>query len=305
MNIKNAILSVAFVFCLVFAAAASDPVTQAEELFAQKKYDSALKAAITVKQMYPKTEWYLQALELTARIYEKQKQYDKSVEAYKEIFTSYPGTERAEEAYFSIGRIRSSRGEAALAVKSYELYLKNYPHGEYRVMALFDAGGLNRELGRDGEALRNYGEILKYYPGDVWFYSWSAIYSGHIYMKRRDFDRAIENYQRVIKTDENMVLYTLSALNRAQAFMEKDDCTTARAIFNEILRTPGGYLQEEALYGLGKANYKLGEYDLAKEIYISLLQMFPDTVWRPNVEKGLKLMDKKIESPKNKKDRDL
>jgi tetratricopeptide (TPR) repeat protein len=283
----------------------TDPMIRTQQLTAKGRYDDALKLLITVRQKFPDTDWANRSYLLSAGIYEKMKRNDDAVAEYKNIIQKFPASENAEEAYFAIARIKESQDNDSQAIKAFAQYLKNYPKGGHAVMALFDIATLFKQEGRHDDALKYFSEILRNYPDEKWFYSWSAIYSGHIYAARKNYDKAIESYQMVINSKDNTFLYTLSELHRAQAYMGKKEYATAKALFHDILKA-NKYFQEEALYGMGKAHYKLGEYDMAKEVYVSLLEMFPDTVWRANVEKGMKLMDKKLDKQrKEESDDDL
>ena len=301
---KYIIIFLVFQFVLISFSFAADPFAEAKKLSDKGRYADAIKLYMDIKQRYPGSDWVPQCIMQMARTYEKMKKYDDAVAEYKNIIEKYPTLNQAEEAYFVIARIRTSQNLFQPAIRAYELYIKNYPKGDYTVMAYFNAASLYKDTGKTTEALKYFGEILKDYTNQTWFYSWAAIYSGDIYVGRRDFDAAIESYQRVIRSDKNKVLYALALLHRAQACMEKNDFITAKAVFNALLRS-NNFFQEEALYGLGKSHYKLGEYELAREVYTSLLQMFPDTVWRKNAEKGLKLMDKRISKQRTEPDDDL
>jgi len=307
MKIKRLLFAAAVIFATGMGAAlwaVEDPFLNANDLVKSGKYEAAIKLVIHVKQLYPDSDWYPKCIIMTARIYEKMKKYNDALAEYKSLIDKFPKNPLTEEAYFSSAGIRSFLNQQDSAVKAYDLYIKNYPDGKYCVIALFDTAAIYRESGQEDEALKYLGKILSYYPDDKWFYSWASIYTGDILVKRKDYDRAIEAYQRVIKSPDNSTLYSLSLLHRAQAMMEKNDFISAKAAFKEILKMNNGF-QEEALYGMGKAHYKLGEYDMAKEIYISLLDLFPDTVWRKNVEKGLKIIGGKLDKQRSEAGDDL
>ncbi|MEI7542349.1 MAG: tetratricopeptide repeat protein [bacterium] len=281
-----------------------DPFTEAKTLSEKGKYAEAIKVYMRVKQLYPDTEWVPRSILQVALNYEKMNKYDDAIAEYKTLIEKYSTLHVAEEAYFAIGRIRTTQNMAVQAVKAYELYLRNYPKGEFAVMAYFNEAAIYKQTGNKDEALRCFNEILNNYQNELWFHSWAAIYSGDIYSGRKDYDRAIAKYQKVTDSDKNKVLYSLSLLHLAQANMEKNDFISAKNAFNELTHKDN-FFQEEALYGLGKSYYKLGEYKLAKDVYTSLLQMFPETIWRKNVEKGLKLMDKKINKQRTEANEEL
>ena len=272
----------------------SDPMIRTRQLIAKNRYDEALKLLMIVRQKFPGSDWSKQSYMLSASIYEKLKKNDDAIAEYKNVIQKYPDSTSAEESYFAVARLKESQDNDFQAIKAFEQYLKNYPKGSYTVMAIFNIASLYKNEGRHDDALKYFSLILRDYPDEKWFHSWSAIYSGDIYLARRDYNNAVESYQRVVKSKDNTFLYTLADLHRGQAYMAKKEYAAAIGIFNAVLKA-NKYFQEEALYGLGKAHYRLGEYDMAREIYTSLLEMFPDTIWRPKVEKGLKLMDKKLE----------
>ena len=277
------------------AQASENPMDAANVLYRNGRYKEALGVYIKVKATYPGTDWESMSYLMTARCYEKTKDTDDALHEYRAIIGKFPKASIAEEAYFAVARIRAEKGLSAEAISAYRSYLKNYPMGGFRPMALFNIALLFRDKGDDKSALDSFALILKDYPSEQWFYSWSAIYSGHIYMAKKDYDDAIDSYQRVINRADNKFLYNLSSLFRAQAFMEKKDYSTSVAIFQKLLQE-NNYFAEEALYGMGKAHYKAAEFDLAKESFETMLQLFPDTAWKKDVNEKLKTIEKRIKT---------
>jgi tetratricopeptide (TPR) repeat protein len=276
-----------------------NPLEQADKFYSMEKYKEALGIYEKIIATYPGTDWASMAYLMSARAYEKMGKMDDADAEYKVIINKHAKSGIAEEAYFAIARIRSGKGKSAEALRAYDSYLKNYPAGEFRVMALFDVACIYKEKGNSSAALDKFGEILKNYPNEAWFYSWAAIYTGHIYYMKKDYDTAIESYQRVLNTKDNQMLYTLSCLHRGQACIEKRDYKTAENIFQNIIKTTQ-YFTEEALYGLARAEYDSSEFDLAKETLTSLVQLFPDTVWKADAERKLARIQKKLkEDAKN------
>jgi tetratricopeptide (TPR) repeat protein len=283
----------ALVFISFTVSASDTPLDQANKYFDMGRYNQAIPLYEKIKATYPGSDWELTARLMTARSYEKTGDIDGAMDEYSDIIKKHSATSIAEEAFFSMARLRALKGKTGEAIKYYDAYIKKYPMGQYRAMALFDIASLYKEKGEEANALNMYGQILKFFPDQVWFYSWAAIYTGHIYFKKKDLDRAIENYQRVINTKDNQMLYTLSCIHRGQAYTEKRDYKTAENIFQNIIKT-SGYFTEEALYGLARAEYDSGEYDMAKETLSSLIQLFPGTIWKADAEKKLAKIQKRL-----------
>ncbi len=297
---NNPFLILILLFMPFFAFASENPLAQADKFYAMEKYKEALEMYEKIKATYPGTDWAAMSYLMSARSYEKTGKTDSALEQYRAIIAKFGKSRIAEEAYFAVARLRAAKGRPKDAIKAYQLYNAAYPMGQYRVMALFNMASLYKEKGNSAAALAKYGELLKNFPNETWFYSWSAIYCGHIMYMKKDYNQAIEYYQMVINTENNKFLYTLASLHRGQAYIEKKDYKTAVSIFEKLLKK-STYFAEEALYGLGKAHYKANEFEMAKESLETLLQLFPETVWKGDVQKKIKTIEKRIKA-EGKKD---
>jgi len=287
--------AVALLLAVFLSAATSsgNPMEKADSLYKNGRYAEAAEICANIKAVYPDTDWAMMAFLMNARILEKTGKNDDAITEYRAIITRFPKSSVAEEAYFAVARIRAASGKESDAASAYRSYLKNYPNGEYGAMALFNLAMIYKRNNDDRNALAAFEEIMRKYSNEAWFYSWAAIYSGHIYSAKKDFDRAIESYQRVIKSRENTFLYSLSMLHRARAFMDKKDYKTSSALFQEIIKANNHFI-EEALYGLGQSQYLDTEFEQAKETFTTLLQLFPKTYWRENAQARLKVIEKRL-----------
>jgi len=283
-----------FLFSLIIA---EGPVEQANKYFKIGKYNEAIQIYSKVKEVYPDTDWARISVLMIAKSLEKLGKIEDAIDEYKVLITKHKNTDFAEEAFFAIARLRAAKGDTDNSIKAYESYLKSYPRGQFKSMALFNIASLYKEKKRYSEAIEKYNEILNNYPNEIWFYSWSAINIGHIYMIKDNYDAAFESYQRVLNVEDNKFLYTLSLLYKGQAFIEKGDYKTAVTIFQNILKTTT-YFSEEALYGLAKAYYKSNMLVMAKETLESLLQLYPNTIWKNEVNSKLKNIKKRLEKEK-------
>jgi tetratricopeptide (TPR) repeat protein len=286
---KSKVLSgiVIFLFFLITTLSSQDLIQQAENLYKNEKYDDVLKICLRVYQIYPKSDWELTAHKLAARVYEKRNQLEKAIDEYKKIITNFTDNLQVEEAYFSIARLRMLMNQDANALKAYEAYLQKFPDGKYNILAIFNMGLIYKTNGNFTSALNKFNEIIRYYNNDLWFYNWAAIYSGHIYAEKGDYDKAIEYYDRVVKRDKDNSMYSLALLYKGRVFIQKKDYKTAQMVFQQILKFSSAF-SEEAMIGLADAYYKAGEYELANEIYQSLIEIYPSTVWKNYVENELK-----------------
>lgn len=296
----NKLLSLIIALLLIpLVIFADDPFAQAEKLAADGKTTEAIQLFNKIKQTYPNSDWSLLACFNLAKLYEKTGKLDSAIAEYKKIITDYPKKTQAEEAFFQVARLRGIQKDRENAIKAYRAYLDKYPNGQYRVMALFNTASLLRDSGSEEQALKYYGDILNGYAGETWFYSWAAIYSGHINFGNKQYDKAISFYERVIKKEDNKSLYTLSNLYIGLSLMQKKDYEAAKGIFGTLLKT-SKYYSEEAMIGLASAYYKAGEYDMAKEVFDTFMQTFPGSVWVDYVKKRIKRTEAKLANPNDK-----
>ncbi len=291
-------------FIFSHPAYANDPIQQAAKFFKEKKYDKAAEVYSKVIKTYPNTDWELTSRFMTAKIHEAKGDTENAIEAYKHIVSKHKKSAYAEESYFSVAKLRSASNDNINAVKAYEAYLKAYPAGTFAPIAYFNAANINREAKDYAKALEYYSKILSLYPNDFFFYSWSAIYSGHIHFIKKEYETAADFYRRVINSDRNRFLHTLSSLYLGEALMEKKDYASAEIVFQNILKTTRQF-SEEALYGLARAQFESSKYDMAKETLETIAQLYPQSVWMKEVKDKLKVTEAKLREAKNKDAKEL
>jgi outer membrane protein assembly factor BamD (BamD/ComL family) len=294
--IKKYLLTLFLPFLFVFPLCADDLIVQAEKMAASGSVKEAIQLFNKIKQTYPDSDWSMKACLSLASLYEKQGKTENAVNEYKKVISDYSKKPQAEEAFFHIARLKAMQRDSEGAAAAYRSYLERYPQGAYKVMALFNIASLMRDANQEEKALKYYTEILNNYAGQTWFYSWAAIYSGHINFGMKQYDRAIGFYERVIKRDDNKSLYTLSNLYIGLALMQKKDYEAAKGVFATLLKS-SNYYSEEAMIGLGSAYYKAKEYDLSKEVFDTFLVTYPKSVWEDYVKKRLKRVEAKISNP--------
>ncbi|HPI03006.1 MAG TPA: tetratricopeptide repeat protein [Candidatus Goldiibacteriota bacterium] len=285
-NLKIPLLALLILFSFSCVLLAEDPFKSAEKLTAQGKYEEALKLYRTIRATYKGADWELQARQGIAKTYEKKGDLETACTEYKDIYTKYPGTNQAADAILSFARLKTALKDRNGALEAYKLYHNNFARGEYRSLAYFNMASIYREAGNPNAALKIYNEIINNYPEDIWIHGWAAVYSGDIYAAQKEYDKAIESYSKTIKTKENGFLAGLSELHKGQAFIEKKDFDSAEETFQTLLKNTNQFT-EEALIGLGRAQMGNGEPVLAKEVFQSVGDLFPDSVWKVYADKKI------------------
>ncbi|MEI7640673.1 MAG: tetratricopeptide repeat protein [bacterium] len=273
------------------AKVSEEPLAQAKKYFDMGRYEEAIKIYNMIKIKYPDSKWALDAQTMAAKTYEKQGHLQKAIDEYTDIINKNKESEKTEEVFFDIGRLLSDNQQIDRAINAYNLYTKRFPSGQFFVVAVFNMASLQKEKEDTNAALKNYEIIMTDYPHESWFYNWSAIYSGHIYYKRKEYSKALGYYERVSTKADNKYLKTLATLYMGMVYMDTNKIAEAKNVFQTILKTTNIFT-EEALLGLGNAHYKAKEFEEASEVYQSLMDMYPDTNWKNDIERKLENITK-------------
>lgn len=276
---------------------ANDPFQQANLHLSKGEYEEALKIYRVIKKTYPNSDWEKKAYLSTASAFEKQGKLSDAIEEHLKIIKKYPGKSEAENALLSCARIKTILKDNNGALAFYKEYHNSFARGEQRSLAYFNMASIYRQSGNPNAALKVYNEIINNYPEDVWIHGWAAIYSGDIYAARKEYDKAVETYSKTIKSKENAFLAGLSELHKGQAFIEKKDYDNAEETFQKLLKQTNLFT-EEALIGLGRAQMESGEPALAKEVFQSVGDLFPASVWKVYADKKIAEIEELLKKKK-------
>ncbi|PKL91469.1 MAG: hypothetical protein CVV21_07745 [Candidatus Goldiibacteriota bacterium HGW-Goldbacteria-1] len=294
---KTVLLLTAVILSSAVLIWAEDPFVTAEKLSSAGKYEEAIKLYRTIRATYQGADWELKARAGIAKTYEKKGDLDTACNEYKDIYSKYPKTKSGEDALLSCARIKTILKDNNGALAFYKEYHNSFARGEQRSLAYFNMASIYRQSGNPNAALKVYNEIINNYPEDVWIHSWAAIYSGDIYAARKEYDKAVETYSKTIKSKENAFLAGLSELHKGQAFIEKKDYDNAEETFQKLLKQTSLFT-EEALIGLGRAQMESGEPALAKEVFQSVGDLFPASVWKVYADKKIAEIEELLKKKK-------
>jgi len=283
---------------LILAAAVSfaGPLDDAAKMIADKDYEDAEKQLVSIKHKFKGNDWEIKAMRMLAGMYEKKQDYPSALLEYGDIAKKFPQTDAAEESMIAIARIKTANNEKSSAIQAYSDYINKYPSGKLRVTALFNMAGLYRENNDYSKALNIYDSVIKFHSDETWFAAWSAIYAGHILRGKGEYDKAVQWYNRVPRSEGNEFMITLAEINAAQATLEKKDYKMAQEMFKLILKKRRHFI-EESLLGLGNAYADAGEAALARETFESLAVLYPKSQWAPAAEKKAKEMAELLKKP--------
>jgi len=145
------------------------------------------------------------------------------------------------------------------------------PNGSNRAGIYTDRGRAYYDKKDYDRAIADYDEALKINPNLVPAYNDRGV----AHHDRRDHDRAITNFNEAIRINPN---YALAYSNRGRAYHAKGDSDRAIADYNEALRINPSYVL--AYYNRGRAYHAKGDSDRAIADYDEAIRRNPELAKR-------------------------
>jgi tetratricopeptide (TPR) repeat protein len=137
------------------------------------------------------------------------------------------------------------------------------------------------------QKLKQLEEIIRDYPGTKAAQS-SWVTAGHLYYQKKDFSRAVSNYQAALNKGKFPPTFkTLLLSSLAYAYEQKGDLQQAAKTFSEITQRPENLLKEDSLLNLARIYQKMGKKAEAKTTYRTFLKSFPQSVYSNMVKEQL------------------
>lgn len=155
--------------------------------------------AVSSLQPYTKqkNDFAVQALFVTARIYEKQGNLTNADRVYTQIYESFSRSEYAEEAMFKSGEIFYTNKDYASALTRLNKYIYRYPDGKFSQAALFYSGDSAYGLGEIDKSIVLNKTLLQKYSDSVYAYAASKNLLSAYYEQ--------ENYRQALLTAREIV----------------------------------------------------------------------------------------------------
>lgn len=158
-------------------------------------YDKALE--ILKPYTTVKNDFTVQALFLSAKIYEKKSEPSKADEIYQKIYNDYSRTPQAEEAMYRAGEVFYSIADYVTALNRFNNYIYKFANGRFSDAALFFGGDCALRLGQNDKAIMFTNTMLQKYKDSIYTYGANknllAAYT------------AQENYSQALLVAKNLV----------------------------------------------------------------------------------------------------
>ena len=227
-------------------------------------------------------KWYLKAskgldpdisgesLYRSGLIYENRGDAPRTVLLFEKLFNQFKNNIHREEvgewivSYYEVS-------EQELALKNHlDRMLSEYPDTSKRTVYLYMRGNISYKEGKNSEALRYYQNILNVESEDTHIINETRYRIGYIYTLRKEFYRASDYFNEVVKTQPQDELYFRSLLSLGICYLNVKDIEKAEVKFIELTKSksPSSWTGDANFY-LGKIQMDNGSYKEAGEYFLA------------------------------------
>ena len=199
-------------------------------------------------------------------IYENEGQPDRTVLLFEKLFNQYKDSRYREETGDWIV-LHYEQNEQELALKNHlDRMMGEYPESPKRTVYLYMRGNIAYREGKYNEALRYYQNILNVERDDKLILDETRYRIGYIYTLRKEYYRATDYFQAVLKGGDKGEAYYRSLLSLGICYLNVKENDKAEERFLDVLKGDSVW-SEDARFYLGKIQMDKGHYEQAAKYY--------------------------------------
>ena len=159
------------------------------------------------------------------------------------------------------------------------LWRQHMTISEERAFALLGRGiTLYHQEEKTKEALQVFTRVIKDHPRTR-AAKMALLYRGRCYMLRRDYDRAIADFERFTKSSSEAFLRAIAFNAMGNSYLAKGKYQKAIDCFQQVLSLEQGWLKPYVLLQMGMCWEKLGNATKASTFYRDALKLSLATPW--------------------------
>ena len=222
---------------------------QSESLYQNANLPDAAIGFAAFQVKYPESKLADDAGFREGEVYFRQGEYRRAHEQLASVVKRWPEGNLAHEAAYWAGEAAFKDGNYPLAMRYYRIAYEHYPEGRIRDYAFFSIGFVLEKEEKYQEAFANYEEFLRLFPE-------SGLTSS-------------------VFTRKGACLYQLGEHEQSLTWLEG------------LTDSPDPENAAERLFLRAEANYKLGRFAAAEDLYKSFLTGYPDNKRAPQVQYSL------------------
>lgn len=230
-------------------------------------YKKAIENYKKVIKNYPKTKYVYDAVNGIQYCYIVQDKYKNAISFLSKFIASHKDLDFLDKIQFKKAEIYYNNSEYQLAINEFSKVIDNYPKSSLVPAAYYWMGKSEVFLKHPEKAI-NYFEIVRNISLNTEVGFNSVLEAGKIYRMQKDLESEIKLYDDVSSKLTNPKELSELNFNKAQAYIENNDISSAYKVLNEIIAIPDGSL----FYY--KAEIELGILELVKSNYENAINLF-------------------------------
>lgn len=280
-----------------------------EAFFEQEKFKEAIGAYEEALKAIEGKPWRSSARLNEGWSYLKIQEIDKALSLFENLVQS---ASVRDAALFGAAACHRARGDSEKAIAMLDELLKRPEESDWRNKAMLEKAELYSKLSKYGEAVKTYQKLLENplpsREGSLAHYGlgWALLRMGSaeeaisefqkvsqgapetelrvqalsrigdIYQDRRDFKRAVENYETVLKEYAFALEADYAAYQIAFSYLTAGEFQTAKSAYEAFLtKFPKSLYRFQARYDLGMAYFQTGDFAEAKSHFLQVKEAHP------------------------------
>lgn len=243
-----------------------------QALYRQEFFSEAIKKWSVILAKYRDSSLAPEANFQVARTYFGLGQYAPAFSSFRRITELYAGTPLAKEAMLMMGQCHYNAGDIPRAIDQYKAFMVKYPDDEKtgEVQELLQMAYYKQ--GKTGDDLK---ALVAQFPqskftADIYWELGAEAYN------RKDYDRALDYFQRLILDFPNSTQALQAYYYKADASFLKGDYASAVTNFkNFIVNYPQDALAKDSRFKLAVSYFSLKNYPEAAIAFSDFIEAHP------------------------------
>lgn len=230
--------------------------------FNMENYDKAIDNYEKVISQFPSSQYVFDAVTGIQYSYVAKGDPEKAVSFLDEFVSKNPSLIYTDQLMFKKGEIYYSLRQYDKAKKEYQSFTSAYPNSKLAADGYYWIGKSAQNLGQNEEAIFNFEKVFNGYKSSE-LASASIIEMGLIYRSSKNYDAAINVYNRGISELKKSSKVPEFQYNKGMTLLEKNNFQEAYSMFEEVVMYNPG-----TVFG-DKSKFELALIDIAAKRYAS------------------------------------
>lgn len=211
----------------------------------------------------------------------QKKYFRKSANLLSKFLKEYPDSIYREKAYFTLAEAlyRASKKDKRIipkAIEAFRIAIALFPESDQMPKARIRMGDLNLDQDLKLESIASYDSLVESYPKSKYVVA-ALLGKANVYLKRKEFNRAYNEFEKILLLYPTAKEVREARFKIAEAFYARQKYETALITFDDSDKKWPAFVRSnpDTLNIYADTNFRLGKYERALELYMTLINLFP------------------------------